>query len=234
MRFKGSPDVFPECCLDGSCCFVLAFPYASRWHNLELLPGGELFFEFDVHLVLQLPTWGTTIGITPLLHSLWSQILIYSLSNTSNGLNSVFLSPTQYIVVETNSRKPHSVSVGTRTFLKSSVSSTCPSTYLTSECKMSRQWILLPRAMGKLKLTRATMFGLGIPRGGSKLAIKSDSCVKRMNCVAWGSYLYRGKTIKLHDCCHELLKILDSSGIPSHKLLLRILVSWDDTVPVSW
>lgn len=126
------------------------------------------------------------------------------------------------------------LSVGTRTFLKSSVSSTCPSTYFTSECKMSRQWILLPRAMGRLKLTRATMLGLGIPRGGSKLAIKSDSCVKRMNCVAWGSYLYKGKTIKWHDCYHELLKILDSSGTPSHKLLLRILVFWDDSVPMSW
>ena len=153
---------------------------------------------------------------------------------TSNGLNSVLLSATQYATVEPNSRKLDSISVGTRTFLKSSVSSTCPSTYLTSECRMSRQWILLPRAMGKLKLTRATMLGLGIPRGGSKLAIKSDSCVKRMNCVACGSYLYRGKTIKWHDCCHELLKILDSSGIPFHKLLLRILVSWDDTVPMSW
>jgi hypothetical protein len=45
--------------------------------------------------------------------------------------------------------------------------------------------------MGKLKLTRATIFGLGIPRGGSRLAMKSDSWVKRMNCVACGSYLHR-------------------------------------------
>jgi hypothetical protein len=55
-----------------------------------------------------------------------------------------------------------------------------------------------------------------------------------MNCEAWGSYLYRGKTIMWHDYCHEFLKILDSSGIPSQKLLLRILVFWDDTAPMSW
>ena len=233
MKVKGSPDVFPECSLDGSCCFVLAFPDACRWHNLKLFPGWELFFEFDVHLVLQLQTRGTTIGTTPLC-LLWSKILISSLTNTSNCLKTVLLSPTQHPVAEPNAHKPYSISAGTRTFLKSSVSSTCPSTYLTSECKMSRQWILLPRAMGKLKLTRATMLGLGIPRGGSKLAIKSDSWVKRMNCVAWGSYLNRGKTIKWHACCHVLLKILDSSGTPSHKLLLRIQVFWNDTVPVSW
>lgn len=33
------------------------------------------------------------------------------------------------------------------------------------------------------------MLGLGMPRGGSKDAIKSESWVKLMNCVAWGSYL---------------------------------------------
>jgi hypothetical protein len=71
--------------------------------------------------------------------------------------------------------KLYSKGMSIQTFLKSSVSSTCPSTYFTSECKMSRQWILFPRAMGKLKLTRATIFGLGIPRGGSRLAMKSDS-----------------------------------------------------------
>lgn len=91
--------------------------------------------------------------------------------------------------------KTYSNSINIPTFLKSSVSSTCPSTYFTSECKMSRQWILFPRAIGKLKLTRATMLGLGIPRGGSRLAMKSDSWVKRMNCVAWGSYLHRWRTI---------------------------------------
>jgi hypothetical protein len=178
---------------------------------------------------LQLSTQKTIIGITP-LNSLWSQILISSLRNSSNGLNSVLLFPTQHPPVDPNSCKPYSMSVSTRTFLKSSVSSTCPSTYFTSECKMSRQWILFPRAMGKLKLTKATMLGLGIPRGGSKLAIKSDSWMKRMNCVAWGSNLHRGKTIKRHACCHELLKVLDSSGTPSHKSLLRIWVFWYDSV----
>lgn len=66
MRSKGKPYVFPECSLDGSCGFVLAFPYACRRHNFKLLPGWELFFEFDVHLVLQLPTQETIIGITPI------------------------------------------------------------------------------------------------------------------------------------------------------------------------
>lgn len=40
---------------------------------------------------------------------------------------------------------------------------------------MSRQWILLPLAIGKLKLTRATVFGLDMPKGGSNEAMKSDS-----------------------------------------------------------
>jgi hypothetical protein len=97
--------------------------------------------------------------------------------------------------LQSHLHKPCSKSVSIRTFLKSSVSSTCPNTYFTSECKISRQWILFPRAIGKLKLTRATMLGLGIPRGGSRLAMKSESWVKRMNCVAWGSYLHRQRTI---------------------------------------
>lgn len=59
--------------------------------------------------------------------------------------------------------------------LNVSVSSTWPSTCLTSACKMSRQWILLPLAIGKLKLTRATVFGLDMPKGGSNEAMKSDS-----------------------------------------------------------
>lgn len=74
-------------------------------------------------------------------------------------------------------------------FLKSSDSSTCPSTCLTRACRMSRQWILLPFAMGRLKLTNATTLGFDIPRGGSRLAMKSLSCENRMNCVACGSYL---------------------------------------------
>lgn len=40
---------------------------------------------------------------------------------------------------------------------------------------MSRQWILFPFAIGKLKLTSATVFGFDIPKGGSKDAMKSDS-----------------------------------------------------------
>lgn len=54
---------------------------------------------------------------------------------------------------------------------------------------MSRQWILLPDEIAKLKETRATVFGFGIPKGGSREARKSDTCVKWMNCVACGSYL---------------------------------------------
>lgn len=74
-------------------------------------------------------------------------------------------------------------------FLKSSDSSTCPRTCLTSACRMSRQWILLPFAMGRLKLTNATTLGFDIPNGGSRLAIKSLSCEKLINWVACGSYL---------------------------------------------
>lgn len=81
------------------------------------------------------------------------------------------------------------ISIWSCNFLNSSDSSTCPSTCLTRECKISRQCILFPFAMGKLKLTNATTFGFGIPKGGSRLAIKSLSWVNRMNCVACGSYL---------------------------------------------
>lgn len=73
--------------------------------------------------------------------------------------------------------------------LKLSVSSTWPRTFLTSECRMSRQWILCPLLMGRLKATNATVLGFGIPKGGSKEAIKSDNWAKWINCVAWGSYL---------------------------------------------
>lgn len=129
-----------------------------------------------------------------------------------------------YLSLPNHGHKLYSKGMSIRTFLKSSVSSTCPSTYFTSECRMSRQWILFPRAMGKLKLTRATMLGLGIPRGGSRLAMKSDSWVKRMNCVAWGSYLHRRKTITR--ICHYLLKLPQSNGTLSHKtMLVRTLIS---------
>lgn len=73
--------------------------------------------------------------------------------------------------------------------LKVSVSSTWPRTCFTSACKMSKQWILLPDDIAKLNETSATVFGLGIPNGGSSDARKSDTCEKCINWVAWGSYL---------------------------------------------
>lgn len=73
--------------------------------------------------------------------------------------------------------------------LNVSVSSTCPKTCLTNEWRMSKQWILFPLAIGRLKLTRATVLGLEMPNGGSKDAMKSESWAKLMNCVACGSYL---------------------------------------------
>lgn len=60
---------------------------------------------------------------------------------------------------------------------------------MTNACRISKQWILLPLAIGKLKLTKATVLGLGMPRGGSKDAMKSESCEKAMNWPACGSYL---------------------------------------------
>lgn len=81
------------------------------------------------------------------------------------------------------------MSICSCSFLKSSDSSTCPRTCLTSACRMSRQWILLPFAMGRLKLTNATTLGFDIPSGGSRLAMKSLNCEKLINCVACGSYL---------------------------------------------
>ena len=81
------------------------------------------------------------------------------------------------------------MSICSCSFLKSSDSSTCPRTCFTSACKISRQWILLPFAIGRLKLTNATTLGFDIPRGGSRLAMKSLSWENLMNCVACGSYL---------------------------------------------
>ena len=43
--------------------------------------------------------------------------------------------------------------------------------------------------MGRSKETMARLFGFGIPRGGSKLPMKSDIWLKVMNCVACGSNL---------------------------------------------
>ena len=45
--------------------------------------------------------------------------------------------------------------------------------------------------MGRSKETMARLFGFGIPRGGSKLPMKSDIWLKVMNCVAWGSNLVK-------------------------------------------
>ena len=44
-------------------------------------------------------------------------------------------------------------------------------------------------AIGRSKETMARVFGLGIPRGGSKLPMKSDIWLNVMNCVACGSNL---------------------------------------------
>ena len=46
-------------------------------------------------------------------------------------------------------------------------------------------------AMGRSNETIARLFGFGIPRGGSKLPMKSDIWLKVMNCVAWGSNLVK-------------------------------------------
>lgn len=54
---------------------------------------------------------------------------------------------------------------------------------------MSKQWILLPDDIAKLNETSATVFGFGIPNGGSSEAKKSDTWEKCMNWVACGSYL---------------------------------------------
>ena len=76
------------------------------------------------------------------------------------------------------------------TLLKSSeLSSMKPKVYLVRECRTSRQWILSPLAMGRSKLTKARILGLGIPKGASRLAMKSDIWWKLMNCVACGSNL---------------------------------------------
>ena len=48
-----------------------------------------------------------------------------------------------------------------------------------------------PLAIGRSKLTMASVFGLGIPSGGSRLPIKSDIWLKVINWVACGSNLKR-------------------------------------------
>ena len=85
----------------------------------------------------------------------------------------------------------------------SSPSSTNPKVYFVSECKTSKQCILSPFAIGRSKLTRAKILGLGIPKGESRLAIKSDNWLKLMNCVAWGSYLKTNVHKSIEQSLHE-------------------------------
>lgn len=81
-------------------------------------------------------------------------------------------------VVHLNIQHRELVDTLTCNCLKLSVSSTCPNTCLTKACKISRQWILLPDDIGKLNDTKATVFGFGMPNGGSNDAKKSDTCEK--------------------------------------------------------
>lgn len=46
--------VLAEGALNGTSGLVLALPYSRGRHYLQLLPRGELFFELDVHLLLEL------------------------------------------------------------------------------------------------------------------------------------------------------------------------------------
>lgn len=147
--------------LDQPRRFILSFPNARWTHNFQLLSRRELLLKFNIHLILQ-------------LKSLHEPHVIFTHNTNTRGTGVANCSPFEFF---------------SPTFLKSSDSSTWPRTCFTRAWRISRQWILFPLAMGRLKLTRATVFGFGIPRGGSRLAIKSDSCWKRMNCVAWGSYL---------------------------------------------
>lgn len=48
------PQVVPQCLLDEARCFVLPLPDPGRGHDFQLLSSGELFLEFDVHLLLKL------------------------------------------------------------------------------------------------------------------------------------------------------------------------------------
>ena len=85
----------------------------------------------------------------------------------------------------------------------SSPSSTNPKVYFVRECKTSKQCILSPFAIGRSKLTRAKILGLGIPKGESRLAIKSDNWLKLMNWVAWGSYLKTNVHKSIEQSLHE-------------------------------
>ena len=64
-----------------------------------------------------------------------------------------------------------------------------PRVYLAKLWRTSRQWILSPEDIGRLRLTMAIVFGFCILRGGSRLAMKSESWLNNMNSVAMGSNL---------------------------------------------
>ena len=53
--------------------------------------------------------------------------------------------------------------------LNVSLSSTWPRTYFTSACKMSKQWILFPFDIGRLKETSAKVLGFGTEIRGTKI-----------------------------------------------------------------
>ena len=143
--------------------------YKSKVHNINYSSGNRKIQQVTHVMYSLIVRWISLAALSWRFH-----ILVEETISSSLRVGNCFL---------------NLMSICSCSFRKSSDSSTCPRTCLTSACRMSRQWILLPFAIGRLKLTNATILGLEIPNGGSRLAMKSLNCEKFMNCVACGSYL---------------------------------------------
>ena len=78
--------------------------------------------------------------------------------------------------------------------------------------------------MGRSKETMARLFGFGIPRGGSKLPMKSDIWLKVMNCVACGSNLDNDcQSLSLQRIKKAFMRLM--KGLPSF-INLIIVTLW--------
>lgn len=142
------------------------------WPSPPCSPFGWISAVFFLVGGLETGTLDGCLCIQYFLHSLWSNM-------------AAFCSIFHRLVEDTrsNNRRLGNCfwklrSIRFCSFLNSGESSTCPKTCLINAWRISKQCILFPRAMGKLKATMAIVFGLGIRSGGFKLSKNSDRSLK--------------------------------------------------------
>ena len=144
---------------------VQSFPLPGRADDLQLLPGGELLLELLVHLLGQL---GEVLG------------LVLDEAESVLGQRVQHVQAVNLVALQIFNAR---ILCLLRIHILFSFS-----IFLLF---IWRLYFLKSRtlAIGRSKETMARVFGLGIPRGGSKLPMKSDIWLNVMNCVACGSNL---------------------------------------------